>query len=89
MKEKREMTENEIIRLLQGTIRSEKSIDEQREAFSAHDKKQVKELLTKKGYKVDKTQIRIDHPITSLGTHNVEIELHKSVIATIKIQVTK
>ena len=39
------MTENEIIRLLQGTIRSEKSIDEQREAFSAHDKEQVKELL--------------------------------------------
>ena len=39
------MTENEIIRLLHGTVRSEKSIDEQREAFSAHDKEQVKELL--------------------------------------------
>ena len=57
--------------------------------FGAVSVKQVKELLTKKGYKVDKTQIRIDHPITSLGTHNVEIELHKSVIATIKIQVIK
>ncbi len=47
------MTENEIIRLLRGSVRSEKSIDEQREAFTAHDKEEVKELL----------QHRINHGI--------------------------
>lgn len=57
--------------------------------FGAVSVKQIKELLNKKGYKIDKTQIRIDHPITSLGVHNVEIELHKTVIATIKIHVVK
>ena len=57
--------------------------------FGAVSVKQIKELLSEKGYKIDKTKIKIDHPITSLGVHNVDIELHKTVIATIKIQVTK
>ena len=35
----------------------------------------------------DKTKIKIDHPIMSLGMHNADIELHKQVIATIKVQV--
>ena len=51
--------------------------------------KQIKELLNEKGYKIDKTKISVDHQITSLGVHNVNIELHKNVIATIKIKVTK
>lgn len=51
--------------------------------------KQIREELNKKGYNVDKTQILLDNPITSLGTHNIEIALHKKVKATIKIQVTK
>lgn len=51
--------------------------------------KQLKEELSKLGYKIDKTRILLDHPITSLGTHNVEIELHKQVKAIIKVQVVK
>lgn len=51
--------------------------------------KQIKQELNNKGYKIDKNQIKIDHPITSLGTHNVDIVLHKKVIATIKVEVRK
>lgn len=51
--------------------------------------KQIKKELNDKGYGVDKTQIKSDHDITSLGTHNVEIELHKKVIANIKVNVVK
>lgn len=51
--------------------------------------KQIKEELSKLNYKVDKTQILLDHPITSLGTHSVEIELHKKVKAILKVQVVK
>ena len=51
--------------------------------------KQIKQELSNKGYKIDKTQIKLEHPITSLGFHNVNIELHKKVIATIKISVIK
>lgn len=51
--------------------------------------KQIKEELNKLGYKIDKTKILLDHPITSLGTHNIEIELHKKVKATLKVKVVK
>lgn len=51
--------------------------------------KQIKKELNDKGYSVDKTQIKLDHDITSLGTHNVKIELHKKVVANIKVNVVK
>ena len=49
--------------------------------------KQIKEKLSK--YNIDKKQIIIDNPITSLGFHNVKINLYKDVVATIKIEVKK
>lgn len=51
--------------------------------------KQIKRELDNKGYQIDKKQIKLMNPITSLGFHNVKIELHKKVEATIKIQVVK
>ena len=51
--------------------------------------KQIKKELDNKVYQLDKKQIKLDTPITSLGIHNVKIELHKKVEATIKIQVVK
>lgn len=49
--------------------------------------KQLKEELSKKGFNIDKTKIALDHPIMSLGYHEVEINLHKEVIAKLKVQV--
>ena len=37
----------------------------------------------------DKKKIIIEDPISSLGTHNVKIELHSKVSATIKITLVK
>ena len=49
--------------------------------------KQIKEALSKEGYQIDKKQIHLDYPIQSLGTHFVDIELHKKVIAKMKVHV--
>ena len=49
--------------------------------------KQIKEALSKEGYDIDKKQIHSDHPIQSLGMHYVDIELHKKVIAKMKVHV--
>lgn len=57
--------------------------------FGTISSKQIKQELSNKGYKIDKTQIKLENPITSLGFHNVDIELHKQVTATIKINVIK
>lgn len=51
--------------------------------------KQIKKELEIKGFNIDKTQILLEHPIMSLGTHNVEIELHKEVKAVLKVIVSK
>lgn len=57
--------------------------------FGTVSSKNVKKLLNDKGYDIDKTKINIESPINSLGYHFVEIELHKKVIAKIRINVIK
>lgn len=49
--------------------------------------KQVCDELRKIGYNIDKKKIMLDLPIDSLGVHNIKIELHKKVIAEIKVNV--
>ena len=51
--------------------------------------KQIKQELDKLGYEIDKKKIKIENPIMSLGNHYVSIELHKKVIANVKIVVRK
>lgn len=51
--------------------------------------KQIKEAINNLGYTIDKTAIKLDHDIVSLGIHSVEIHLHKKVVATVKISVVK
>jgi large subunit ribosomal protein L9 len=51
--------------------------------------KQISQYLTDKGYKVDKKQIHIEYPLDTLGSHMVEIELHKKVIFKIRVRLVK
>ncbi len=51
--------------------------------------KQIKQELDKLGYAIDKKKIKIENPIMSLGYHEIKIELHKKVIAKIKVSVRK
>lgn len=56
--------------------------------FGSISVKQIKEKLDKK-YKIDKKQIIINNPISSLGFHEIQINLYKDIIAKIKIEVKK
>ena len=55
--------------------------------FGSVSSKQIAEELEKKGITVDKKTIEINYPIDSLGIHEVDIKLHKSVIAKANIAV--
>ncbi|MFV0249838.1 MAG: 50S ribosomal protein L9 [Bacilli bacterium] len=57
--------------------------------FGQISSKQIKSELDKIGYQIDKTNINLSNSITNLGYHQVQIELHKEVIATLKIKVIK
>ncbi len=61
----------------------------QDKVFGSISVKQINEQLNKMGYKIDKKQIIIDSPLDCLGIHNINIKLHKQVIATIKVNLTK
>lgn len=49
--------------------------------------KQIEDKLKSLGYDVDKRKIKIDSPLNTLGTHNIKIELHKQVEATLKVTI--
>lgn len=57
--------------------------------FGSVSPKQIATELTKKGFKIDKKKIIEDIPLSSLGTYQVKIQLHKSVIGTIKVTLKK
>lgn len=77
----KEKLEKEKIKFIVKTGKADK-------VFGSISVKQIKEKLDEK-YKIDKKQIVIDNPISSLGFHNVTIELYKDIKATIKIEVVK
>ena len=57
--------------------------------FGSVSPKQIVEELKRKGYNIDKKQIKFEGAIASLGIHNIDIELHKKVIAKLKIELKK
>ena len=57
--------------------------------FGSVSTKQIVTELKKLDYNIDKNKIKIDSPISSLGIHIVKVELHKKVIANLKINLVK
>ena len=57
--------------------------------FGSVSTKQIVTELKKLNFDVDKNKIKIDGSLSSLGTHIVKIELHKKVIADLKINLVK
>ena len=59
------------------------------QVFGSISAKQIKDELSQKGYNIDKKQVEFDHPICSLGYHEVKINLYKEIFAKLKILVQK
>ena len=57
--------------------------------FGSISVKQIKDELQKKGYSVDKNQIDTQGTISSLGFHDVLINLYPEITAKIKVHVIK
>jgi large subunit ribosomal protein L9 len=49
----------------------------------------VAEALAKEGHKVDKRDILLPEPLRALGIHDVTVQLHPEVKATVKVWVVK
>jgi large subunit ribosomal protein L9 len=96
-KEKQEVLEKEKIeamKTLKLKLEKEKIVfkvktgDKDR-MFGSISTKQIHDEFVNLGYKIDKNKITLNTPIVNLGIYNAKIELHKEVIAEIKIYVEK
>lgn len=57
--------------------------------FGSISTKQICEELKNKGYNIDKKQIILDIPISSIGMFDVKVNLYKDINGIIKIEVKK
>ena len=53
--------------------------------FGSVSTKQISEALLKKGINVDKKMISSSSALSSLGTHLVDVQLHKKVKAELRV----
>ena len=51
--------------------------------------KQIKDELSKQGFKIEKSQIEIPNTIQSLGFHNININLYPGITSIVKVHVIK
>ena len=57
--------------------------------FGSVSQKQIKEELRNNGYNIDKSKIKVQDSLSSLGFHKIEIELYKEVSAVVKVHLIK
>lgn len=97
LKSKQELEENLYIKeyekvkeqLEKLKINIKVKVGEQDRVFGSVSTKQIVTELKKLNFDIDKNKIKIDGSLSSLGTHIVKIELHKKVIANLKINLVK
>ncbi len=61
----------------------------QDKVFGSISTKQIKEELEKKNINIDKKQIMLQEGLSSLGYHNVKIEIYKDIIGEVKVKLEK
>ena len=69
-------------------VQIEKRVGEHGHLFGSVTANEIADALHAKGIEVDKRRIELAHPIKTIGTHDVEVKLHKDVAAHIQVEVT-
>src|SRR5881227_1589681 len=64
-----------------------KRVGEHGQLFGSVTANEITDALHLKGIEVDKRRIELAHPIKTIGTHDVEVKLHKDVAAHIQVEV--
>jgi large subunit ribosomal protein L9 len=68
-------------------ITVKKRVGENGQLFGSVTANEIADALEAKGIDVDKRRIELAHPIKSLGTHDVDVRLHREVMAHIHVEV--
>src|SRR5205814_8554581 len=65
----------------------QKRVGDAGQLFGSVTANEIADALEAKGIEVDKRRIELAHPIKALGTHDVEVRLHRDVNAHIQVEV--
>ena len=95
--ERKKVKEEELIKECEGIkkkleatkLEFKVKVGESDKVFGSVSAKQIEKELKSLGYNIDKKSIIINSSLSSLGTHIVDIELHKKVVAKIKVNLVK
>lgn len=68
-------------------ITVKKRVGENGQLFGSVTANEIADALEAKGIEVDKRRIELAHAIKSVGTHDVEVRLHREVTAHIQVEV--
>ncbi len=68
-------------------ITIEKRVGEHGHLFGSVTANEIADALMVKGIEVDKRRIELEQPIKNLGLHDVDVRLHRDVIAKIQVEV--
>ncbi|MGZ5474591.1 MAG: 50S ribosomal protein L9, partial [Thermoanaerobaculia bacterium] len=68
-------------------ITIQKRVGDAGQLFGSVTANEIADALEAKGVEVDKRRIELAHPIKSVGVHEVDVRLHREVIAHIKVEV--
>lgn len=61
----------------------------QDQVFGSVSSKMIVSELKNRGYEIDKKTVKLNEALSTLGYHNVEIELHKQVKAIVRVELVK
>jgi len=64
-------------------------VGEEDRLFGSVTAQNIADLLTEKGYEIDRRTIELEEPIRALGVYNIDLRLHPEVTATVKLWVVK
>jgi large subunit ribosomal protein L9 len=65
----------------------EREVGEENRLFGSVTNKDIAEELAKQGVPVDRHLIHLEHPLKSVGDHEVEVKLHSQLKAVLKVTV--
>ena len=65
----------------------QKRVGESGQLFGSVTANDIADALEAKGIDVDKRRIELTHPIKTIGTHDVDVRLHRDVSAPIQVEV--
>lgn len=65
------------------------SVGEEDKVFGAVTSQDIVDLLSNKGFDIDRRKIQLDEPLKALGVYDIPIKLHPEVEAKVKVWVVK